>query len=89
MGTPKSHRKTAGVGLRILFDSIENGGVFDRVGASRPVFFFEVGVSAWEASEPATVLMVAASSSNLLLMLRVAVVAPMPPRHSWKMIALA
>ncbi|KAK6762290.1 hypothetical protein RB195_023125 [Necator americanus] len=53
MATPKSRRKSACVDLRILFDNVENGGVFDSVEASRPGLIFEVGVSACEASEPA------------------------------------
>ncbi|KAK6750141.1 hypothetical protein RB195_002251 [Necator americanus] len=53
MATPESCRRTAGVHLRILFDSVENGGVLDSVGASRPGLVFDVGASACKASEPA------------------------------------
>ncbi|KAK6764875.1 hypothetical protein RB195_024989 [Necator americanus] len=55
MATPESLCKAVSVDLRILFDSFENGGVFDSVEASRPGLVFEVGLSACEASEPALV----------------------------------
>ena len=83
LGTSESCRKTAGGSLRILFDSVENGGVFHCVGASRRRFAFEDRVSFCEASKPAVdgddgsgVL------PNALLMLRTAAVAPVPRRHS-------
>ncbi|KAK6729838.1 hypothetical protein RB195_006723 [Necator americanus] len=53
MATLGSRRKTPEVDLLIFFDSVENGGVFGSVGASRSGLVFEVGVSAYEAIEPA------------------------------------
>ncbi|KAK6740139.1 hypothetical protein RB195_008546 [Necator americanus] len=53
MATPETRRKTVGVDLRILFDNVESGGLFDSVGASRLRLVFEIGFSSREASEPA------------------------------------
>ncbi|KAK6762595.1 hypothetical protein RB195_023353 [Necator americanus] len=50
MAIPESRRRTAGVALRILFDSVENGSL-GQCGATRSGLVFEVGVSACEASE--------------------------------------
>ncbi|KAK6761559.1 hypothetical protein RB195_022579 [Necator americanus] len=87
MATLESCLKTAGVDLRILFDSVENCGVFDIVGESRPGSSESVSPLAKQANQRLTVLMVVVPSPNLLLMFRAADVAPMPQRHSWRMIA--
>ncbi|KAK6756356.1 hypothetical protein RB195_014643 [Necator americanus] len=78
MASPESRRKTAAVDHQILFDSVENGGVFDSVGASRLELVFEVGVSFCKAGKPA----LDSPDGILLLMSRATAVAPMPPRHS-------
>ncbi|KAK6726955.1 hypothetical protein RB195_004947 [Necator americanus] len=82
MATPESPRKTARVGLRILFESVENGGVFE-VGASRPGLVFEVRVSACEASKPALDSLdgsgaLAQSAADVAAV----ALASIPPRHS-------
>lgn len=65
------------VKLRIVLDSVEKGGVFHSLGASRPSFISEVCVSffAKRANRRLTMLVTAVSSFNALLMLQTAAVA--------------
>lgn len=53
LGTSESCRKTPGGGLRILIDSVENGGLARCLRASRLRFVFEVRVSLCGQNESA------------------------------------